>query len=336
MTPKVSVIIPNYNYARYLPQRIDSILNQTYQDFEIIILDDCSTDNSREVIEQYRTNPKVSQIVYGETNSGSPFKQWEKGLHLARGKYAWIAEADDLAEPTFLERGVEAMESDQEIVLVKMMSKLIDGEGKMSKNAPFEKYPANKKIYIYGGNGFIRHYMLRENFCYNASMMLLSVERWRELDDRRYLKMRYAGDWLFWGLMLRDHKIAEVREKLNKFRFHGGSVTDEGKRLLKQPAAECEILKAVLANELPDEPTGYRILRSYNYHKVYNNPKHAGLVKEITRLQPDFWDYVNMPDSKTFPWIWMYKHFIWPFERSRWDKKVAGGLEPEKIIDSRK
>ena len=84
---KVSVIVPNYNYAAYLEERIESVLNQSYQDFELIILDDCSTDNSRILIEQYRSDPHVSHIVYNEVNTGSPFKQWAKGIELAKGEY---------------------------------------------------------------------------------------------------------------------------------------------------------------------------------------------------------------------------------------------------------
>ena len=84
--PLVSVIVPNYNYARFLDERMQSILTQTYQNFEIIILDDCSKDNSRDVIEKYRGNPHVSCIVYNEVNSGSPFKQWNKGFIIAKGE----------------------------------------------------------------------------------------------------------------------------------------------------------------------------------------------------------------------------------------------------------
>ena len=103
MNPKVSVIVPNYNHASYLKQRIDSILNQTFQDFEVIILDDCSTDNSLEVLSHYKNHNKVSHCVFNDTNSGSTFKQWDKGIQLAKGEWIWIAESDDWAEPEFLE-----------------------------------------------------------------------------------------------------------------------------------------------------------------------------------------------------------------------------------------
>ncbi|MDR1783951.1 MAG: glycosyltransferase, partial [Dysgonamonadaceae bacterium] len=99
---KVSVILPNYNHARFLEQRIQSIVDQTFQEFELIILDDCSTDDSRGIIENYRDNPKVSQIIYNEQNSGSTFKQWIKGINAAKGEYIWLAESDDWAENDFL------------------------------------------------------------------------------------------------------------------------------------------------------------------------------------------------------------------------------------------
>ena len=69
----VSVIIPNYCHARYLKQRIDSVLAQTYSDIEVVLLDDCSTDSSREILESYRSHPRIKQIVYNDRNSGSAF-----------------------------------------------------------------------------------------------------------------------------------------------------------------------------------------------------------------------------------------------------------------------
>ena len=112
--PKVSVIIPNYNHARFLRQRIESVLGQTYQDFEVILLDDCSTDESRSIISEYAKNPRV-RIEFNETNSGSTFKQWNKGVRLARGEYVWMAESDDYADERLLERLVKVLDEEPEV-----------------------------------------------------------------------------------------------------------------------------------------------------------------------------------------------------------------------------
>lgn len=101
--PKVSVIVPNYNHADYLVKRIDSVLNQTFQDFELILLDDLSTDDSQEILLRYKDHPKVSKVNFNSANSGSTFIQWKKGISMAKGEFIWIAESDDWAEPTFLQ-----------------------------------------------------------------------------------------------------------------------------------------------------------------------------------------------------------------------------------------
>ena len=101
--PKVSVIVPNYNHAPYLRQRLDSIINQTFRDFEVIVLDDASTDNSREIIQTYAHYPQL-RFLFNGTRNGSAFKQWQKGLESARGEYIWFAESDDCASPHFLSK----------------------------------------------------------------------------------------------------------------------------------------------------------------------------------------------------------------------------------------
>ena len=83
-TEKVSVVIPNYNYANYIEKRIESIINQTYPIYELIILDDCSTDDSVKVIENVVNNLKkvkpdiMVKFVKNKKNSGCVFKQWQK------------------------------------------------------------------------------------------------------------------------------------------------------------------------------------------------------------------------------------------------------------------
>src|ERR1700730_10551870 len=113
--PKVSVIIPNHNHAPYLRQRIDTVLQQTFQDFEVILMDDCSTDDSRAIISEYATDPRV-RIEFNGRNSGSAFKQWNKGVGLARGEYVWIAESDDYADLRLLERLVAVLDEETKIV----------------------------------------------------------------------------------------------------------------------------------------------------------------------------------------------------------------------------
>src|SRR5665213_3269095 len=109
--PRVSVIIPNYNHAPFLTRRIETVLQQTFRDFEVILLDDCSTDESRSILSSYANNPRV-RIEFNAANSGSTFKQWNKGVGLARGEYVWVAESDDYADTRFLERLVGVLDSE--------------------------------------------------------------------------------------------------------------------------------------------------------------------------------------------------------------------------------
>lgn len=103
--PTVTAIIPNYNHARYLRQRIDSILAQTYPNLEVVLLDDCSTDESREVIAEYCDRyPDRLRAILSEENSGNVFRQWRRGLEAATTDLVWICESDDFCEPDFLDR----------------------------------------------------------------------------------------------------------------------------------------------------------------------------------------------------------------------------------------
>src|SRR3982074_3559077 len=95
--PKVSVVIPNYNHARFLRRRIERVLNQTFQDFDVILLDDCSTDESRSILREYAADPRV-RIEFNGKNSGNTFKQRSKGGRLARGSHICVAEDGDYAD----------------------------------------------------------------------------------------------------------------------------------------------------------------------------------------------------------------------------------------------
>lgn len=102
-SPLVSVVLPNYNCAAFLEKRIYTILLQTFQDFEVIILDDASTDNSRELINELSIYNRQDKLIYNDTNSGSVFSQWKLGIQSAKGIYIWIAESDDFVDLHFLD-----------------------------------------------------------------------------------------------------------------------------------------------------------------------------------------------------------------------------------------
>lgn len=103
--PKVSAIVPNYDHARFLPQRLDSILAQTYPNIDILVLDDGSTDGSREIIDDHRRrHPGRIRTLFNDERSGNVFRQWRKGLESTDGALVWICESDDHCEPDFVEK----------------------------------------------------------------------------------------------------------------------------------------------------------------------------------------------------------------------------------------
>lgn len=267
-TPKVSVVVPNYNYARYLPERIDSILNQTFQDFELILLDDASTDGSAELLERWRNHSKVSHIVVNETNSGSPFAQWERGIALAQGEYIWIAEADDLAAPGFLAATVAALDTHPAASLAIAMSDLIDSDGRPSDCAPYEPFEADGEVVIIDGNEYVASRMLARNTVYNASMTLFRRERYVGLTDRSYMRMRSSGDWYLWAEMLCDSAIVEIHRRLNSFRLHSGSTTKKAESSPRQMAEDALCVLSIIRAQRPRIPRRtvetslYRILRN--------------------------------------------------------------------------
>ena len=221
--PKVSVIIPNYNHSHYLRQRIDSILNQTCQDFEIIILDDCSTDNSAQVIETYRNHPKISQIVINNQNSGSTFLQWQKGIEMARGKWVWIAESDDWCEPNFLEELTGKV--NDEVAFAFCQSIVINQDGKKIWQTNWQ--PEYEEM---NGNEFIKNYLVRGCYIVNASMCIFQKKYYERISPA-FTKYKLIGDWVFWHEMAILGKVSISGKHLNYFRKHDADVSGNAFKL---------------------------------------------------------------------------------------------------------
>lgn len=115
--PKVSVLIPAYNYAHYLSEAIDSVLGQTYKNFELIVVDNCSTDNTEEIVNNYAKHDTRIKFVRNQENIGM-YRNYNQALLLATGDYIKFLNADDKFEPTLLEKFVNILENDTTISVV--------------------------------------------------------------------------------------------------------------------------------------------------------------------------------------------------------------------------
>lgn len=226
--PKVSIVLPNYNHGRYLNQRIQSLLSQTHTDFELIIVDDGSTDNSIEVIRKYTNDRRVRTKFYSE-NSGSCYRRWNDGAQLAQGEYLLFAGADDYCHPTLLERLVEKLDKYPSVSLALSQSWEIDSTGRRLGSCREWTDPLNSqrwaKDFIDKGQNECR-YMLFLNTIPNASAVLMRREIFLEAGGFD-LQFKLSADLMLYVKMLLVSDLAFVAEPLNYFRTHANTIRNK-------------------------------------------------------------------------------------------------------------
>ncbi|MCD8318293.1 MAG: glycosyltransferase [Paraprevotella sp.] len=267
--PLVSVIIPNFNYGRYLEERIESVSRQTFTDFELILLDDASTDNSLAVMEAYRENPHVVHIEVNAQNTGSPFKQWMKGILLARGKYIWIAEADDNADPEFLYTCVHEAEVTDGVSVCFAGSTLFGADGTAeNRDANHWGRRERKGSCCFDGKTYAEYNLYWKNYIINASGAIFRREYALRLSESPLVDMRYCGDWWFWFEMAMHGKVVEVYRRLNFFRQHAAKATEHSRRFGGGVCEDIEIVQ-LMETRLPGLSTyKKRLRRGLLYRKI--------------------------------------------------------------------
>ena len=151
MTPKVSVIIPTYNTAPYLRQAIESVLGQTFRDFELIIVDDGSTDGSSDIIERYRKTDSRIVVIRNELNKGTAYSL-NLGHAAAHADLIAIMGSDDICLPARLEREVAFLNTHPDIALVGSFLDLIDDQGRFIRRMekPCGTDRIRKNVFFYG------------------------------------------------------------------------------------------------------------------------------------------------------------------------------------------
>ena len=219
----ISVIVPNYNHERFLRERIESILNQTYPHFELLLLDDASTDNSRAILEQFRHHEKVKGIFYSDRNSGSPFSQWLAGFNRALYQWIWIAESDDSSEPDFLEKCVHQIQNHSSVSMIVTQSNWVDEFGKkiFLRRTPFETEGLKK------GNIVLKDYLLYENPVKNASAVVFNRMLLDESEINKIIHYRWCCDWALWNYLCLKGDLYFIDQPLNYFIRHKNATSNE-------------------------------------------------------------------------------------------------------------
>lgn len=230
--PKVSVIVPNYNYARYLEGRLSSICKQSIPIFELILLDDASTDQSIPAISAWLASTQTeARVVRNETNSGNVFVQWQKGIERATGDYIWIAEADDLSDPDFLETVLPPLLVG-DAVLSYCDSQQMGADGTvLAKN--YQDYVSVvsgdkwKLAYITSGVDECTSSLAVLNTIPNVSAVVFNSDAIKKVFSEHFEEIKSyqkAGDWVAYIHILSQGNIAYFPRAANRHRRHEGSV----------------------------------------------------------------------------------------------------------------
>ncbi len=242
-----------------MEQRIQSILDQTYTKFELILLDDCSNDNSRDIMARFRDHSKVSHVVYNERNSGSPFVQWQKGISLAKGEWIWIAESDDWCEPTLLQHLVEAAAGHEQCVISYCQSYCVMGN-------TIKWQSSHPKLYeTVQGERFIGQYLCPNPAIFNASMAIWKREKF-DVIPKDFINYKFSGDWVFWIELAKTGDVCINGRLLNYFRKHEADVSTDAYASGLNFAEGLAILDKMFKANLIDK-TAYEYAYKKNYRE---------------------------------------------------------------------
>ncbi|MGH1541892.1 MAG: glycoside hydrolase family 99-like domain-containing protein [Arenicella sp.] len=256
--PKVSIIVPAYNHSNYLRKRLNSIYSQTFQDFEVILLNDASTDDTQVIFEEYQHHANT-RVYANDVNSESPFKQWSKGIHLAKSDIIWIAEDDDCCEDNFLEEMLPLL-NDPEVKLAYCQSFAIDETGKTQFSYmdyyqhEFDTFRRWQDPFQTSGDTEINQGLGLINTIPNASAVLFrkfDIEAW----EKKWLNSKLAGDWAFYIHALHDGQVAFNPKHINYHRRHPQTMTQKTKNADTRFKEVAEVHKDVLDLYQVDDST---------------------------------------------------------------------------------
>ena len=232
--PRVTAVVPNYNHARYLAERVASIEAQALPVSRLVLLDDASSDASPGVLQLIGNACEPAPLLWRRReNGGSPFLQWREGVRRAWGEFVWIAEADDVAEYGLLAPLADAMRRDAGIVLAYAQSCRIDGDGQVlapdylgwTDDLDRTRWRAP---YTVQGHVEIARALAVKNTIPNVSAVLFRREALEAvLEDHleEIAQLRVAGDWATYLHLACLGRIHFQPQVANRHRHHARAVT---------------------------------------------------------------------------------------------------------------
>lgn len=294
--PRVSVIIPAYNYARFLPESIESALTQTFHDLEIIVVDDGSTDDTLEVARGYE-----GKIRYHRQANRGISAARNAGCRMASGEFFAFLDADDIWDPEKISRQVEVFKASPKTSLVSTYLRFIDSEGKPLHGQKPSVVPGETlKDIIYRGSAAPSTFMVRRSCFESVSGFDESLMAMEDLD--------------FCLRVARKHVIRHIPENLGAYRVHGPSLSGNPAKVYPSFIA---IYKKLLNNSTGIRTRGIirRRLARYRYlwgvYQMKSNRSIHG--KQLVRSALATWPLVGWSLDASRPWWIRLGHLAKPY-----------------------
>lgn len=230
MTPGlVSIIVASYNHAGYLERRMESLLGQTYQNIEVLVIDDCSTDNSLDVLRKYESCSGVQLVARNE--NGGWVVVFNQGTEMSAGEFILFANCDDECDPTMVERLVEGMRANPSAGICYCRSLLIDEEGHPlgdDFSGRERTFRARCATDVLLDKNEMQRFLLDSCVIPNTSAALIRRACFNSV-GRISSEYRICSDWLLYFDIVRHYDVAYIAAPLNKFRQHKSSITGGAK-----------------------------------------------------------------------------------------------------------
>ncbi|MBU1160254.1 MAG: glycosyltransferase [Patescibacteria group bacterium] len=224
-SPKITVLMPVYNCEKYLNEAIDSILNQTFKDFEFLIINDGSIDKSLEIIKKYKDNR--IKIINNEKNLGI-VKTLNRGLKLASGKYIARMDADDISMPERFEKQIEFLEKNTDIVLVGTAFNVINENGKLIEKRILPTSPEE-----------IKKKLIKANIlCHPSVMFIKKICSQIGLYDENW---QYVEDYDFYFRVANKFKMANLKQVLFSWRVNMSGTCTTRTKIQKEKALKLQL-----------------------------------------------------------------------------------------------